>query len=647
MPKAITLALLAVGLTGRLLAGPAAAFVIQSAVVHTGVPFNLTVRAVDLAGNTDTSYAGTVHFSSSDPAAVLPADYSFTGADAGAHTFSATLHGDNVNQSITATDNSSVSGTGNFAVRDPAIVVWFTAELPYFSTREAQTPFVVTAKNSDGDAVAGYRGTVTFSASLRGPDPSVEVPPDYTFTASDAGTHTFYVVFHRGGQHQVWVTDVATGASGSDDTSVQCSDITLTAINSGPVCPGSAVTLTALTNAQDPSFIWYPQGGGGLVLHGQSVTTTIGGMWWVTMDDSVSGCSATTNTVVAYEPPPSISAPSQASGDFSASIASDPNGPYTDIVWTITAGGSVVAGQGTATATIRPNPSAQTVAFTVEATRVSTSCRHSNDASVEIVAAPPSAAIATGGSVCPHANGVASVPDAGAGATYAWSLTNASLVSGQGTPSIVFAAPASGTVSISATVTRGGASAAGTASVAVGGPSAMLRSTSAPAGVCAGGSAILDVALTGTPPFTLVWSDGMTQSGIMSNAASRQVSPAETAVYSIVGVSDAVCSGEAGGAVQIDVLGAPLIAQSPQNAAVPANSSARLTVDAPGDRLMFQWFEGSRGDVSKPVGGNAAAFTTPPVTHATAYWVRVSNACGSTDSAAAVVAPARVRAARH
>ena len=26
-------------------------------------------------------------------------------------------------------------------------VVWFTAELPYFSNREAQTPFVVTAKN--------------------------------------------------------------------------------------------------------------------------------------------------------------------------------------------------------------------------------------------------------------------------------------------------------------------------------------------------------------------------------------------------------------------------------------------------------------------------------------------------------------------
>jgi hypothetical protein len=133
----------------------------------------------------------------------------------------------------------------------------------------------------------------------------------------------------------------------------------------------------------------------------------------------------------------------------------------------------------------------------------------------------------------------------------------------------------------------------------------------------------------------------------MSNAASRQVSPAETTVYSIASVNDAACSGETGGAVRIDVLGAPAIARNPQSTSVPINSSVTLTVGAPGGGLMYQWFEGERGDVSKPVGVSAAALVTPPVTHATSYWVRVSNACGSADSAAAMVAPARVRAARH
>jgi len=36
------------------------------------VPFNFTVTALDAYGNTATGYAGTVHFSSNDPAATLP-----------------------------------------------------------------------------------------------------------------------------------------------------------------------------------------------------------------------------------------------------------------------------------------------------------------------------------------------------------------------------------------------------------------------------------------------------------------------------------------------------------------------------------------------------------------------------------------------
>ena len=45
----------------------------------------------DAYGNAATSYAGTVHFSSTDAQAGLPSDYTFTAADAGSHTFSAEL----------------------------------------------------------------------------------------------------------------------------------------------------------------------------------------------------------------------------------------------------------------------------------------------------------------------------------------------------------------------------------------------------------------------------------------------------------------------------------------------------------------------------------------------------------------------------
>src|SRR5207244_74924 len=46
-----------------------------------GVAGNFTVIAKDGNGLTNTNYTGTVHFTSSDGQAVLPADYTFTAAD--------------------------------------------------------------------------------------------------------------------------------------------------------------------------------------------------------------------------------------------------------------------------------------------------------------------------------------------------------------------------------------------------------------------------------------------------------------------------------------------------------------------------------------------------------------------------------------
>ena len=66
-----------------------------------GASHTFTVTAKDASNNTATGYTGTVHFSSSDGAATLPANYTFVGGDAGAHTFSATFNTAGT-QSITA-----------------------------------------------------------------------------------------------------------------------------------------------------------------------------------------------------------------------------------------------------------------------------------------------------------------------------------------------------------------------------------------------------------------------------------------------------------------------------------------------------------------------------------------------------------------
>ena len=51
----------------------------------------MTVTAKNAYSNTAAGYRGRIHFTASDPAATLPADYRFTAADAGVHKLSYTL----------------------------------------------------------------------------------------------------------------------------------------------------------------------------------------------------------------------------------------------------------------------------------------------------------------------------------------------------------------------------------------------------------------------------------------------------------------------------------------------------------------------------------------------------------------------------
>ena len=80
-------------------------------------PSTLTVE--DAYGNVVTGYVGTVHFGSSDSTATLPANYTFTAADAGLHTFTnKTTLKKKGTQTITVTDtlNSALTATVSISV---------------------------------------------------------------------------------------------------------------------------------------------------------------------------------------------------------------------------------------------------------------------------------------------------------------------------------------------------------------------------------------------------------------------------------------------------------------------------------------------------------------------------------------------------
>ncbi len=84
--------------------------------------------------------------------------------------------------------------------------------------------------------------------------------------------------------------------------------------------------------------------------------------------------------------------------------------------------------------------------------------------------------------------------------------------------------------------------------------------------------------------------------------------------------------------------GAPTIGTQPQDASITGGTTATLTVGAAGQGpLSYQWYTGSAGDTSAPVGTNAPSFTTPALTATTSYWVRVTGPGGTVDSRTATV----------
>lgn len=80
------------------------------------------------------------------------------------------------------------------------------------------------------------------------------------------------------------------------------------------------------------------------------------------------------------------------------------------------------------------------------------------------------------------------------------------------------------------------------------------------------------------------------------------------------------------------ILGLP--ANQPQSQRINSGTTATLHVVPGGSgRFTYQWYEGPVGSTYFPIAGaTGPTFTTPSLQGSTAYWVRVSNACGSVDS---------------
>jgi hypothetical protein len=209
---------------------------------------NLTLTALDAYGNIARGYAGTVHFTSSDPQAVLPADYSFSTSDNGVHTFSVSLCTAGT-QSLTVTDKATATLTASQAgisVVAGAVSKFIVSGYPA-TTAGTSHSFTVIATDAYGNVVTGYRGTVHFTSS----DLQAGLPANYTFTATDKGVHTFSATLKTAGSQSLTVTDTVTaGITGSETgisvTAAAATHLSISAPSSASIGVAISVTVIAL-----------------------------------------------------------------------------------------------------------------------------------------------------------------------------------------------------------------------------------------------------------------------------------------------------------------------------------------------------------------------------------------------------------------
>lgn len=154
----------------------------------------------------------------------------------------------------------------------------------------------------------------------------------------------------------------------------------------------------------------------------------------------------------------------------------------------------------------------------------------------------------------------------------------------------------------------------------------------------------LSVVANGTTPFTYRWyigNTGDTSKPTGAGSAKLGFSPAITTAYWVRVTGQ--CSPDADSATATVTVTGPchppsIITEPVALQQVRSGERAHLSTVAAGDApLAYAWFEGQVGDPSRPAGTNAADFTSAALFHETKFWVRVTNGCGSVNSAGAAV----------
>ncbi len=189
-----------------------------------GVADSITVTAMSGASE-DTSYAGTVTFSSSDGGATLPPDYTFDGSE-GHHSFSVTF-ATRGPQSVTVTDTvtGSLTDTASTTVLNQAPTAVTDAKTVLENAASTAIDVLANDTDPDGDSLI-----VTLASN----------PPHGTATVDGGGTGVHYTPDLNYSGPDSFTYNISDGNGGVDTGTV---NVTVTHVNQAPTAVTDAKTV--------------------------------------------------------------------------------------------------------------------------------------------------------------------------------------------------------------------------------------------------------------------------------------------------------------------------------------------------------------------------------------------------------------------
>ena len=458
--------------------------------VSAGTAASLTVTALDSGGLALPSYTGTVRFSSNFTRTTLPANYTFTASDAGAHQFAITPREAGTQVVDVFDTGSSVSGQTTTTCLPSTAARYLIANLTPGANLNAGVPasFDVTAYDIYSNVATGYSGTAVITSS----DPAATHPVSVVFSAGQVVGVP--VTFWTGGVQSVTATDgvlsILTYTASATVVSTPVS--TLTAPSAATA--GATGLVASVTAQSGVAYAWTIAGGTIAAGQGTNQITFSADapgslVLTCTVTSTATTVSSTGNTTVNVATAPSapvVIAPSPATASqtgLTASLAARAGMSY---AWALSGGtitslggaaGVADAAAGTNTITFTAPAAPGTLTISAVETNALGASSPAGTASVPVFAAPVTPVITAPAAVTTASAGITASVPAHPGMSYSWTIVGGTITSlggaagvlGGATDSITLTAGPAGAMSLSCAEinSAGNSSAVGTANVTV------------------------------------------------------------------------------------------------------------------------------------------------------------------------------------